>query len=182
MFRKLHRWFSLPLCLFIVLVLATGVALQVEETLGTLGGAAERSVPSSPGALPEPLSDAAIQAMVGSALAQSRSAQPDFQPRRIEIDLIPGRESTRLALQPRGGPFVTVDHATGETLAVMQPSVPLHVWLIRLHTGSLAGPFGIWIMLFTSFALMFLAGSGLVLYYQMWVHRKKRGRGKLFWH
>lgn len=181
MFRKLHRWFSLPLCLFIVLVLATGVALQVEETLATLGGDEERGPDASQGPAPAPLTDAEIEALVGIALAQSRSAEPDFRPSRIEVDLTPGRESSRLAMQPRGGPFVIVDHATGETTAVMNPTMPLHVWFIRLHTGGVAGPLGIWIMLFTSLALMFLAVSGLVLYYQMWANRKQRGRGKLFW-
>lgn len=74
-----------------------------------------------------------------------------------------------------------VDHATGEVQAVMNPTKPLHVWFIQLHTGSLAGPLGIWIMLVASLALTFLAVSGLVLYYQMWANRKKRGRGNLFW-
>lgn len=30
MFRKLHRWFSLPLFVFVLIVLGTGVALQVK--------------------------------------------------------------------------------------------------------------------------------------------------------
>jgi uncharacterized iron-regulated membrane protein len=183
MFRKLHRWVSLPLCLFVVLVLLSGVALQVEETIGTLEGEEERSAVVSQDAEPaERLTDAEIQAMVGEALGLSREQQPDFRPGRIELDLTPGRESTRLAVQPRGGPFVTVDRASGATNANMNPGVPMHVWFIRLHTGSLAGPVGIWIMLVTSLALMFLAVSGLVLYYQMWNNRKNRGRRKLFWH
>lgn len=183
MFRKLHRWFSLPLCLFIVLVLLSGVALQVEETLGTFEGGEERSQAAPQSASPaERLTDAQIQTMVGEALSKSREQQSGFRPSRIELDITPGRESTRLAVQPRGVPFVTVDRASGETNANMNPAVPMHVWFIRLHTGSLAGPLGIWIMLVTSLALMFLAISGLVLYYQMWANRKNRGRRKLFWH
>ena len=130
----------------------------------------------------ERLTDAEIQTMVGDALSKSREQQPDFRPTRIELDITPGRETTRFAVQPRGGPFVTVDRATGELDANMNPAVPMHVWFIRVHTGSVAGPLGIWIMLVTSLALMFLAVSGLVLYYQMWANRKNRGRRKLFWH
>lgn len=181
MFRKLHRWFSLPLFLFILIVLATGVALQIEEMLGTLGGEGDGPPAVAQGQAPEPLGDAQIQALVGDALEKGRKAEPDFRPTRVDIDLSPGAEITRLGLQPRGGPFINVDHNTGEIFAVMEPSPPLHVWLIWIHTGSVAGPAGIWIMLFTSFALMFLAVSGLVLYYQMWKNRKKRGKSELFW-
>lgn len=184
MFRKLHRWFSLPLFLFILLVLATGVGLQIEETIGTLasdasGAGAPKSGPAS--RTPERMSDAGVQAMVGDALARARAAQPDFQPQRVELSLAPGREMARLAIQPRGGPFITVEHASGITVAEMNPRTPLHVWLIRLHTGSLGGAGGIWVMLLTSFALLFLSISGLVLYWQMWSNRKKRGRKNLFW-
>ncbi|MXP45766.1 PepSY-associated TM helix domain-containing protein [Allopontixanthobacter sediminis] len=183
MFRKLHRWFSLPLCLFVVLVLLSGVALQVEETIGIFEGGEESSPVASQTAPPvERLTDAEIRTMVGEALSKSKEQQPDFRATRIELDITPGREFTRLAVQPRGGPYVTVDRASGETDANMNPAVPMHVWFIRLHTGTLAGPLGILIMLVTSLALMFLAVSGLVLYYQMWANRKNRGRRKLFWH
>lgn len=78
MFRKLHRWFSLPLCLFIMLVLGTGVALQVEETLAIFDGEDERAAAPSQGSGHASLGDAEIAALVGSALALGRETEPDF--------------------------------------------------------------------------------------------------------
>lgn len=177
MLRQLHRWTSLPLILFLMLVLGTGVVLQFEE-LGKLGGA-DRSPPAS--ASTAMLSDEAIVAQLNDALAKARQAQPDFKPTRIELNIAEGRQSTRFAKQPRGGPFVEVDHAKGSVKAEMKPPMSLHVILIRLHTGSMAGAAGVWIMLLASLVLMFLAVSGVWLYWQMWRNRVKAGRGGLFW-
>ncbi|MEZ5742832.1 MAG: PepSY domain-containing protein [Sphingomonadaceae bacterium] len=176
MFRQLHRWTSLPLILFLLLVTATGVLLQFEE-LEHLGGE-ERGAPPETTAMP---ADAAIAAQLSNALAKAREAEPEFRPTRIELGIVEGRQTTRLAAQPRGGPFVEVDHASGKVRAEMNPEMPLHVILIRLHTGSLFGGFGIVVILLSSLVLLFLAVSGAVLYWQMWTNRKSRGMPKLFW-
>ena len=177
MFRQLHRWTSLPLILFLFLVLGTGVVLQFEE-LGKLGGA-DRGPPASAGtAMP---SDEAIAAQLTDALGKARQAQPDFRPTRIELNIAEGRLSTRLAKQPRGGPFVEVDHAKGSVKAELKPPMSMHVILIRLHTGSIAGAVGVWIMLLSSLVLLFLAISGGWLYWQMWRNRARAGSPSLFW-
>ena len=122
-----------------------------------------------------------IAAQLDTALAKARAAEPDFVPKRIELTIEPGRQTTRLAVQPRGGPFVEVDHASGQVRAEMNPSMPIHVIFIRLHTGAMLGPFGIVIVFLSSLVLLFLAVSGGVLYWQMWRNRAGRGRKALFW-
>ena len=187
MFRQLHRWPSLPLIVFLLLVLVTGVYLQVEEVAGLAGEAS--GAPSAAGAPAAPLTSEQIAAQLDSALAKAREAEPDFVPGRIELTVEPGRQITRLAVQPRGGPFVEVDHAGGAVRADMNPPMPLHAPLspagvhdvIRLHTGAILGPAGIVIMFVSSLVLLFLAVSGGVLYWQMWRNRAGRGRGALFW-
>ena len=177
MLRKLHRWTSLPLILALILVLGTGVALQLEEVAG-LGGSEEGSNGRQTQAEVD-LGQASQQ--LADALAKLESSQPDFRPTRIELSVAPGRESTRFATQPRGGPFVEVDRASGAVRAEMTPEIPLHVTLIRFHTGSAFGATGILIMLIGSLILLFLSISGIVLYWQMWRNRVKRGRSNLFW-
>lgn len=180
MFRQLHRWTSLPLILFLIIVLGSGVLLQFEE-IGKLGGGERGAAPAQSAASPAMPSDAAIAAQLAEALAKARAAQPGFTPTRIELNIAQGAETTRLARQPRGGAFVEVDHAKDTVKAEMNPTVPLHVTLIRLHTGSMAGAAGVWIMLLSSFVLLFLAVSGGVLYWQMWRHRSRIGRPGVFW-
>lgn len=179
MFRQLHRWTSLPLILFLMLVLVTGVYLQVEEVAGLAGEASDERPAASTAAAP--LTPEQIAAQLDDAIAKARAAEPDFAPKRIELTIEPGSQTTRLAVQPRGGPFVEVDHASGQVKAEMNPSMPLHVIFIRLHTGAMLGPFGIVIVFLSSLVLLFLAVSGGVLYWQMWRNRAGRGRGALFW-
>lgn len=180
MFRKLHRWTSLPLIIFLVLVLVTGVYLQVEEVAGLVVGEESAPAPAAGVPAPPPTSDE-IAAQLATALAKAREAEPGFVPRRIELKVAPGQQSTRLAVQPRGGPFVEVDHASGQVRAEMNPEMPLHVIFIRLHTGAMLGPAGIVITFLSSLVLLFLAVSGGVLYWQMWRNRAARGRGAVFW-
>lgn len=179
MFRQLHRWASLPLILFLLLVLVTGVYLQVEEVAGLAGE--ETGGSPAAGTAAAPLTPEQIAAQLDEAIARARAAEPDFVPKRIELTIEPGRQATRLAVQPRGGPFVEVDHAGGQVKAEMNPSIPLHVIFIRLHTGAMLGPFGIVIVFLSSLVLLFLAVSGGVLYWQMWRNRAGRGRGAPFW-
>jgi uncharacterized iron-regulated membrane protein len=177
MFRQLHRWTSLPLIAFLLLVLATGVALQIEEVIG-LGGEAQGGQSRGTALSTEPLTP---RQQLDAALAMARKAAPEFSAKRIELSLAPGQQKTRLAVQPRGGPFVEVDHATGKVRAEMNPEMPWHVVFIRLHTGAALGPVGIILMLGASLILLFLAISGGVLYWQMWRNRAERGRRALFW-
>lgn len=179
MFRQLHRWASLPLILFLMLVLVTGVYLQVEEVAGLVG---EKREPAPSAAVSSAsLTPEQIAAQLDSALAKAHAAEPDFVPKRIELTVEPGRQSTRFAVQPRGGPFVEIDHASGQVKAEMNPEMPLHVIFIRLHTGAMMGPAGIVIVFLSSLVLLFLAVSGGVLYWQMWRNRAGRGRGAVFW-
>lgn len=179
MFRQLHRWASLPLIVFLMLVLVTGVYLQVEEVAGMAGEASE--APPASAAAAEPLTPEQIAAQLDTALAKAREADPGFVPKRIELTVEPGQQATRFAIQPRGGPFVEVDHASGQVRAEMNPEMPLHVIFIRLHTGAMLGPVGILIVFVSSLVLLFLAVSGGVLYWQMWRNRAGRGRGAVFW-
>lgn len=178
MFRQLHRWASLPLILFLMLVLVTGVYLQIEEVAGLAGEASEPAPAAAPA---KPLTPEQIAAQLAAAIAKAREAEPDFSPRRIELTIEPGQQVTRLAVQPRGGAYVEVDHASGEVKSEMNPEMPLHVIFIRLHTGAMLGTAGILIVFVSSLVLLFLAVSGGVLYWQMWRNRAGRGRGALFW-
>lgn len=51
----------------------------------------------------------------------------------------------------------------------------------HLHSGEEFGPVGTAISLATGFALIFFAFSGLWMYIQMFLNRRKRGRDEMFW-
>lgn len=51
----------------------------------------------------------------------------------------------------------------------------------HLHSGETFGPVGTIISLLSGFALIFFAISGMWMYLQMFLHRRKIGRGQIFW-
>ena len=54
--------------------------------------------------------------------------------------------------------------------------------LHHLHSGESFGPVGVWISLFSGFAMIFFSFSGLWMYVQMWRNRRDRTTGpRWFW-
>ncbi len=53
--------------------------------------------------------------------------------------------------------------------------------LHHLHSGEYFGPVGIVISLLSGLAMIFFSFSGLWMYYQMFVRRRKLGKAELFW-
>jgi uncharacterized iron-regulated membrane protein len=51
----------------------------------------------------------------------------------------------------------------------------------HLHSGEYFGPVGIVISLLSGFAMIFFSFSGLWLYFQMYVRRRKLGKPEPFW-
>lgn len=51
----------------------------------------------------------------------------------------------------------------------------------HLHSGEFFGPAGVVISLLSGFALLFFAVSGMWMYVQMFLNRRGRSRGKIFW-
>ena len=51
----------------------------------------------------------------------------------------------------------------------------------HLHSGEYFGPIGVVISLLSGLAMIFFSFSGLWIYYQMFVRRRKLGKAELFW-
>ncbi len=51
----------------------------------------------------------------------------------------------------------------------------------HLHSGEYFGPVGVIISLLSGIAMIFFSFSGLWIYYQMFVRRRKLGKAELFW-
>jgi uncharacterized iron-regulated membrane protein len=53
--------------------------------------------------------------------------------------------------------------------------------LHHLHSGEFFGPVGVILSLLSGLAMIFFSFSGLWIYYQMFVRRRKLGKAELFW-
>jgi uncharacterized iron-regulated membrane protein len=175
MMRQIHRWVSFPLILFLFVVTATGVVLQVEE-LGGIGGQA----PARPTASALP-GDAELAAMVQLAAARARAAQAGFPAQTLTLDFSRGGQKARFAVSPRGGPSIEVDLKSGDTKVQAAPPTSLHGLMIQLHTGRTLGAFGLIVIALCSVVFLVLTVTGFIVYLQMWQRRRGLGAGGMFW-
>ena len=176
MIRKWHRWVSLPLILVLALAIVTGIALQVEE-LDHIGG--DGRVTPTVSTLPK---DAVVLAELERALVAARQANPNFAAQRIELNYAEDKPVAKFLITPRGGASVEVDLASSIAQAKAAPPASFHGFIIRLHTGQYFGATGIILVMAAGLALLFLAVSGGLLYFQMWRNRRSRGKSLIFWH
>jgi uncharacterized iron-regulated membrane protein len=175
MIRQIHRWVSFPLIIFLFLVTATGVVLQLQETGEVFEG--ERPTPTA-SALP---TDAELLAQVQKALIAARVVKADFPAQRLELDFSRGDAKARFAMSPRGGPAITVDMKSGKAEMVAAPKPNLHVTMIQLHTGKMFGPVGLIIVMLVSIIFLVLTVTGFIVYLDMWKRRRAANKTGLFW-
>jgi uncharacterized iron-regulated membrane protein len=175
MLRKIHRWVSFPLILFLFIVTTTGLILQSQE-LGELGEG--EHAPPTASAIP---ADAELIALVQKAATAARTAKADFPAQMLLLDFSRGEQKARFGVSPRGGPSVEVDLKSGETKVQEIPQPNLHVTMIQLHTGKYFGPAGLIIMGFVSLIFLVLTITGFIVYLNMWKRRKASGKRGLFW-
>ena len=73
--------------------------------------------------------------------------------------------------------------ATAPAAAEPRPRRPSLVGTLHhLHSGETFGPVGVAISILSGIALMFFAVSGMWMYLQMWLNRKRRGsKSGVFW-
>lgn len=91
--------------------------------------------------------------------------------------------------EERKAPATTVQvtkEATARQSATAQAPAPkpkrkLVGLLHHLHSGEWFGPVGVVISLLSGFAMIFFSFSGLWLYFQMYVRRRKLGKPEAFW-
>ncbi len=175
MIRLIHRWISFPLILFLFLVTATGVVLQVEE-LGEIGGGGGQ--PPATSAIP---ADAELAALVTTATAAARSSRADFPAQNLLLDFSGGKQKARFGITPRGGASIEVDLRSGATKVIDKPRPSLHGFMVQLHTGRMFGPIGLIVMGVVSLIFLVLTVTGFIVYLDMWRRRKVAGKTELFW-
>jgi hypothetical protein len=80
--------------------------------------------------------------------------------------------------------------ATGATASSYEKGYPktpfpfgwhYHEVVKRIHRGDIFGLTGRWMDLLTGLSLVFLATTGLIVYFKAWSQRRRLGRSGLFW-
>lgn len=83
--------------------------------------------------------------------------------------------------EERDVPAQAAAPAVVEAKAKPDPKRKLVGLLHHLHSGEWFGPVGVIISLLSGLAMIFFSFSGLWLYFQMYVRRRKLGKPEAFW-
>jgi len=193
--RGLHRAVSVLAAAFLLVIAFTGTWIGFESSWGPLhrvfaaqtggnAGAGQRRPRSMP------LNDADIPAMTRSTLEAMQRLHPGVAIRAIRLRTYGTmNQGVVITGEPRADQLV-FNAETGQPASLTEPEYPksnfpfgvrTHELMKHIHSGEIIGLGGQWMSWFAGLSLIFLSGSGLYVYYEMWARRRKSGRRALFW-
>ncbi|MFK8018171.1 MAG: PepSY-associated TM helix domain-containing protein [Pseudomonadales bacterium] len=175
MMRKIHRWVSFPLIVFLLAVTVTGIYLQGEEIIAKAKPAREVPTVSS---LP---TDQELKRYLQEALVAARQKNPDFPAEKIEFAFIGNKAIAKFSTRLRFGPGLEVDLQTGDVTEQARPKRSLHTLFILLHTGKYYGMTGLIVIMLAGLVLLVLSVTGFFVYLDMYRRRSHSGKKNLFW-
>lgn len=193
MMRSLHRWISIVAAVFLIVVAITGMLLAMDEISLRLSGRLPKALggaaPDAP-ALVASLHQEDLPRLLANTYQGARRIAPDAKFNsvwlRVAGDLTEG-------IVTIGGPNprqLTFNAVTGERLLPDSPSLPptgyverwdIHQIVKRIHRGDYFGFTGRWMDVACGIALLILASSAIVMYFDMMARRRKLGRSGWFW-
>lgn len=185
--RRYHRWASTGAMVVLAWVSGTGAGLGIDIWLS---GRVRLEHKAATGPMPR----AQIGAWVESALrlASPAGAHP-FDNAQLALWMTAsGPRATVTIQQDKVTPrqVIEIDPVAGRILSskMVPVEAPKPAWRVQLHhllkdmhRGSIIGLPGRLLSLIAGLSFIFLAGSGLWLFIDIWLKRRRSGRPGLFW-
>ena len=181
--RGWHRGVSVTSAILLLVVAATGTWLGFESTWHTF-------VPRSPHHDVPALSDDEVIRLAGATAAATRAATPGVPIKVVRVRDYWGMKQGVVVTDEKVTRQIVFDTATGRQVGLNEPNYPatgfplgigVHEFMKHLHSGFLFGWWARAFDLLAGLALVFLSGSGLWMYVEMYRKRLRSGRRGLFW-
>jgi uncharacterized iron-regulated membrane protein len=148
----------------------------------------------SPGVTPvdqtSPLKDSELAGMTRTTLNAYSLALPGTGIRVLRLRYFAGYpQGVVVSAGPQAKQFV-FNAITGRPMGETEPGYPStgfpfgwagHQWLKAIHSGEMFGMPGRMFETLGGLAMVYLAFSGIIMYYPMWARRRQGGRQGLFW-
>ena len=193
LWRELHRWASIVSLVVIVSLSITGTLLSINS----IGSAIYQQFYLPRGApnpfisdYSFPLSDSELIPMTNATLTAFRHTRPDSGIKVLRLRYFAGYAQGIVVAADKGTTQLVYNTATGAEMGLAEKGYPdmgfpfgweWNQRLKRIHRGDIIGMSGRWLVTISAFAVVYLAISGLVLYYQAWRRRYRSGRRALLW-
>lgn len=183
--RTYHRWVSTAAVVLLTWVAVTGVALALDLLF-------QPTFPPPP----PPLNERILSDLARSGVALVYQGAPEARPTQIEVSLSmrAGQATAETRLGQTSAPIaVARDTASGQIRRVAPaergagPSdylkfrIALHKLLEKLHRGNIIGGAGQWLSVLTGFSFVFLTLSGVWMYADLHLRRRRLGKRQMFW-
>ncbi len=137
-----------------------------------------------------PLADAAVPAMLQTAMASYQAAMPGVPARVIRLRTYGGMPQGVIVSGGEEAQQLVFNAVTGKHASETEPGYPVtgfpfgwqaHQWAKMVHRGDMFGLSGRFMDLFAGLSMVYLSISGIAMYWDMWSKRRKAGRPRLFW-
>ncbi len=175
--RLLHRWLASCAVLFLTIIAATGVYMQVDTLRGAYNPAPRLVVPQA-------LVASEISHWLDTALTAAQRAQPQQAIALVSLRMDGARPRADVIWATPDVPALSIDPRTGDRfephnlLAADQKFARL---ILQLHRGDLLGLPGRWVGLVCGITLLTLVLTGLIMYLKIYIQRTKLRRWSPFW-
>ncbi len=181
--RTLHRVTSLGAAVFLIVIAFSGTWLGFESTWHTF-------VKRNPPAKPVALAEGEVLNMADATVKAWRATEPDVAIKVLRVRKYAGMDQGAIVTDEPVTRQIIFNTATGEKIGLTEPGFPpsgfpfgmdTHEFIKHLHAGFLFGTWARILLLMGGLSLVFLSGSGLWMYFEMWLKRFKLGRKSFFW-
>lgn len=187
--RGLHRAVSVVAAAFLLCMAFSGTWIGYESSMSALG----RS-PAAGGARQRnpiiPLHDDEVQKMTATTLAAMQRLHPDTPIKAIRLRTFGQMKQGVVITGGDKADQLVFNAENGQLASLTEPSYPnsnfpfgvqVHENMKHFHSGEMFGVSGQLMNLFAGLSLIFLSISGLTVYFDMWLKRRKSGRSNLLW-
>ena len=137
-----------------------------------------------------PLRDSELAAMTYTTLSAFHNAMPGTAIKVLRLRYFAGYPQGIVITAGQDTTQFVFNAVTGHAMSETEPGYPstgfpvgwqAYQWLKAIHSGEMFGMSGRSFETLGGFAMVYLSVSGIVMYYRMWVRRRRNGRQALFW-
>jgi hypothetical protein len=192
--RTLHRSVAVLAALFILIAASSGFVLAIDSLGHGFYVARQRAAPSAPRLrFPDessPLMDAELPAMLERTVSSFRAAHSQTPLRVIRLRYFAGIAQGVIITGEASPRQLVYDAATGREMSLTEPGYPPtgqpfgwreHQLMKQIHRGDWLGLPGRALDLLAGLSMLFLALSGVAMYFDLWRRRRRGGRAGFFW-
>jgi uncharacterized iron-regulated membrane protein len=192
--RTLHRGIAVLAALFILIATLSGFVLAIDSLGHGIYLAHQRAIPGAKeprfADASSPLAAAQIPTMLQTTLGAFRGSEPETSIRVIRLRYFAGMAQGVIITGESEPRQLVYNSTTGRRVSMTEPGYPAtgqpfgwheHQLMKQIHRGDWLGMPGRAMDLIAGLSMIFLSVSGVAMYLNQWIRRRRSGRAGFLW-